>query len=407
MSFNGNITRSEFERAYNKVKKGKKVLSDRQFTRFKTKDLNGLGIFFKEGIGPKNLEVLISDFSSGLYKIKKYTCVVLPKSSGGYRTIFVPSARDRIVFSILLEKLKKIFLEEINSYNVFGSGKRKDFKNIKEILHQVHESSSKHEYVLKIDIKSFFPSIDKELILEILKVRLCNEQIYKIVESSMSNGVNFNFKSSLGIAKDDRLKIEKSAGKGLPQGCAYSPLLANYYALPLDRSIKSLNLESFRYLDDMVVFANSEAEAKKALDALQAVAKDLSIVIHDISVGGHKTYIRKTSEPFEYLGLEVRRDGKFLIPISKIKEEIKMIKSMIVNQGTINKFTVSEVYGVLTEHIKGWKSYYKNNFPGAYQIFKNGHDYNSQLKKHYNNHPSFLRLLKKRKIDLSDESLYL
>ncbi len=408
MSSIGNITRSEFESAYKKVKRGKKVLSDKEFKRFKTEDLNGLGSFCEKRVGLKNLEVLISDFFAGQYKIKKYTCVVLPKSSGGYRTIFVPSARDRIIFTILLERLKKILLPEINNYNVFGSGKRKDFKNIKEILSKVHESSLRHAYVLKIDIKSFFPSIDKEDVLKMINIRMGNEVIYKIIESSMNNGVNFNFKSSLGITNEDKEEIEKIAGKGLPQGCAYSPLLANYYALPLDKAARSLGLESFRYLDDMIIFTDSEVEAQNALAILTLESESLGIVIHKAFVGSNKTYIQKTSEPFEYLGLEVHSNGKFLIPMTKIKEEIKMIKSMIVNYKTIKKFSPRRVHFVLTEHIKGWKNYYKNNFPSAYQDFKNGYiDYSSQLRKHYKNHRRLLFFLKHQRINLEHESLYL
>ncbi len=409
MSHNDNITRAEFEKAYKKVKKGKKKLSDKKFTRFKTDDLNGLGKFYEKNVTDKNLEILISEFYSGKYKIKDYTCVVLPKNNGGYRTILVPKARDRIIFTILLQRLKKIFLPEINEYNVFGSGERKDFKNIKSIATEVHRVSLQYKYILKIDIQSFFPTIDKDILLKKIKVKLNNELLYNILKSSVYNSIYFDFKLSIGITEIKKEEIIKSSSKGIPQGCAYSPLLANYYALDLDKKIKDIGLPSFRYLDDMVVFTNSEKQAKDTLDLLHTEASNLKVKIHELSDrNNHKTYIQKTSQSFEYLGIEIIPNGDFLIPIDKIKKEIKLIKSMIVNQETINRFSINRVHEVLTNHIKGWKDYYQNNFPIAYSNFKNNYpNYNEQLKKHYDRHPSLLVFLRKNQININDKTLYL
>ena len=409
MSHNDNITRAEFEKAYKKVKKGKKKLSDKKFTRFQTNDLNGLGKFYEKEVTDKNLKTLMSEFYSGKYKIKEYTCVVLPKGKNKHRTILVPKARDRIIFVILLQRLKKVFLPKINEYNVFGSGERKDFKRIKDIATEVHRVSLQYKYVLKIDIESFFPSIDKKILLGKIGNEMNNKLLFEILESSIYNNIYFNFKSSIGISKIQKEEIIKSAKKGIPQGCAYSPLLANYYALDLDKKIKEIGLTSFRYLDDMVVFTNSEKQAKDTLDLLYTEALKLKVKIHELSDrNNHKTYIQKTSQSFEYLGIEIIPNGDFSIPIDKIKKEIKLIKSMIVNQETIKKFSVKRVHYVLSSHIKGWKDYYENNFPLAYNNFKKNYpNYNEQLKNHYERHPSFLIFLKKNKINIDDKTLYL
>lgn len=409
MSSDDNITRAEFEKAYKKVQKGKKRLSDKKFTRFQTDDLNGLGKFYEKEVTDKNLTTLMSEFYSDKYKIKEYTCVVLSKGKDKYRTILVPKARDRIIFTVLLQRLKKTFLQKINEYNVFGSGERKDFKKIKDIAKEVHRISLQHKYVLKIDIESFFPSIDKEILLGKIRSEIKSELLFKILKSSIYNNIYFNFKSSIGITEIQKEKIIKSASKGIPQGCAYSPLLANYYALDFDKKVQDMGLVSFRYLDDMVIFSNTFPQAKEMLDILHLEAGTLKMKIHELSdKNNHKTYIQKTTQPFEYLGIEITPNGEFSIPIDKIKKEIKLIKSMIINQETIKRFSVSRVHYVLSNHIKGWKDYYENNFPIAYDNFKKNYpNYNEQLKNHYERHPSFLVFLKKRGIEVESKTLYL
>ena len=101
------ITPTEFERAYNKVKKGKKNLANKGFLKFKTTDLNSLGKFYKEDVRAENYEEIKRDFYNESYKIRPFTCVVLPKGNGGYRTILMPHPRDRVVFSILLVLFKR------------------------------------------------------------------------------------------------------------------------------------------------------------------------------------------------------------------------------------------------------------------------------------------------------------
>lgn len=401
------FTSSEFIKSFNKVKKGKKKLSNRKFLRFQSKDLNSLGKFCDKQFSEDNLKELISDYKSGKYKIRNYTCVVLPKSNGGFRTILVPNPRDRIIFSIILERLKKVIIPKINNFNVFGSGERKDFKNIKTISEEVYKTSRNYKYILKIDIKAFFPTIDREILLKKLGADISNIEILKILNDSFDNHIRYTF-VGVDVSKMDEIK-ELTSG-GIPQGCAYSPLLANYYALDLDQIAKDEACPSFRYLDDMILFCNSEQQAKDILKKLQDKAQELGLKIHGLSDRkNNKTYIQKPSQPFEYLGIETLPNGDFQIPISKIKKEVKLIRSAIVNQETMKRFSTSVVADVLLSHLKGWRDYYQNNFPTAYQNFKNNNPtYNLELKKHYENHPTFKRFVEKKLgMDISNKTLYL
>lgn len=402
----------EFEKAFNKARKGKKKISDKEFIKYYSNDpknLNSLGKFFyNKEASEIAVEKLANDFYSKLYKPNKYTCVILPKGNGDYRTILVPNPKDRILFSVILERIKPQLLPEINKYKVFGSGKRKDLPNIKSIIEEIYKTSKKYKFILKIDIKKFFPSIDREDLLKKLSYKIENEYILNIIKMSFYNPVDYKFDKKM--KENDKEKIIKSVSSGIPQGCSYSPLLANYYGLDLDKIVEEKKYTSFRYLDDMIIFVNSMGEATGLFSDLKLVANKLKLEIHEISEKKkNKTYIQQSNKSFEYLGINIKPNGEFEIPIEKVKKEINLIKNEIFNIRTINKFGANKVINSLYLQLRGWKYYYKSNFFTAY-LSLNKDVYNKQLKQYYSRQMYHNRLMKKTLIkaqfNIGDQKYY-
>jgi retron-type reverse transcriptase len=403
------ITRNDLAKAFKKVGKGKKRYSNREFLKFKTDDLNALGDFYRKDKRSENFEQLCKEFYVSNFSYYEYVCVVLPKAGGKFRPLLVPHPRDRVIFSAVLAKLQNKLLPLIDNYLVFGSGKRKDFKNIKEIITEVHKQSLQYKYVLKIDIKAFFPSINRDKLFSAISPHINNPEIIELVRASTNNKIRFVYTFGVGD-ENKKEEIRESVSGGIPQGCAYSPLLANFYALPLDEVVKNEGAISYRYLDDMIIFLNSEAEAVAIFEKLKNVGLSLDLKIHPIEDKlKNKTYLQKTSLPFEYLGIEVRKDGNHVIPLDKIKKEVALVKVTIANMQTLKKFGCEEVYLVLTGHLKGWRNYYEKNFPQAYIKFKTDNPrYNVQIKEHYLKQGIFLKYLKnKLKTNVDNISLYL
>ena len=59
--------------------------------------------------------------------------------------------------------------------------------------------------------------------------------------------------------------------EGTPQGAVISPLLSNIYLDPLDHLMAGAGIEMVRYADDFVILCRSEAEARQALERVQAL----------------------------------------------------------------------------------------------------------------------------------------
>lgn len=378
--------KSEFLKAHKKVRSGKRKLSDKDFIKFKSRksdNLNSLGKFFvDEKISLQKLDKIAEEYNNKTYQLTKYTCVVLAKGTNSYRPILVPHPKDRILFSYILEEIKNPFLNEINKYKVFGSGKRKDLSNIKKIIEEIQRESKKYKFILKLDICKFFPSIDQKILFEKMDGYIHSPYILKLIIDSFNNQINLKYTKE--FSDEEKNEIKNSIKKGIPQGTAYSPLLANFYALDLDIYTKSKNLSSFRYLDDMIIFTNSKEEAENVFIELEKIARNLKLEIHAIDKKiKNKTYIQPSNHTFEYLGIEIKSDGTFQIPLTKIQKEITLIKKSIFNKVTIKRFGYKNVIKVLIDQISGWRRYYQKNFPTSYTYMQNRDIYNKELKRYY------------------------
>ena len=273
-------------------------------------------------------------------------------------------------------------MNEINKYKVFGSGKRTDLPNIKKIIEEIQKESKKHKFILKLDICKFFPSIDQKILFKKMNGYIDTPYISKLIKKSFNNEINVRYTKE--FTEEKKTEIEASIKKGIPQGTAYSPLLANFYALELDSYTTTKNLTSFRYLDDMIIFTESREQAVSVFADLKAIAEKLKMQIHEISEKSkNKTYIQQSNHTFEYLGIEVRSDGTYQIPLAKIKKEIYLIKNGIFNKVAIRKFGADNAMRVLKSQLNGWRLYYKKNFPSAYESIQNRESYNKDLKDYY------------------------
>lgn len=177
------------------------------------------------------------------------------------------------------------------------------------------------------------------------------------------------------IIGEDGKRYER-IGKGTPQGGVISPLLANLYLhYTLDKWMdKHLQLPFVRYADDIIIHANSEAEAEQVLGKIKQRLQDckLSLNVSKTKIVYCQDYRRKKLDKpnqFDFLGFSFqprstkswKGRGRFLgydcaISRSSIQRIAKYWKSKKIRCWTGT--SLMEIAQTFNPMIKGIINYY-------------------------------------------------
>ena len=142
---------------------------------------------------------------------------------------------------------------------------------------------------------------------------------------------------------------------GVPQGGVLSPLLANFYLAPFDRTMVAAGYQLVRYVDDLVVLTKSREEAELAYALCRDTLAGLGLTIHAIDIkdgkGRVKHAIVNPNESFDFLGIRFNKTS--LQPCqSKIDDLRNRIKG--ITDGRDCTATLLDVVGRLNRLLRGW-----------------------------------------------------
>lgn len=224
----------------------------------------------------KHILNLSEELITHKYTPGRSTCFVITYPTT--REIFASNFRDRVVHHLLINHIEsdidKTFIYDSlacrrNKGALFG------VKRLRKFLNKVTTNRTRQAYFLKLDIKSFFYNIDKDILTEIL-TKAINKLDYnehdkrkliwlskKIIYQNPSE--NYTQKGSIELLKSlppDKSLFTTKKGKGLPIGNLTSQFFANLYLNELDQYIKrELKIKYYlRYADDMLFLSNNMRE---------------------------------------------------------------------------------------------------------------------------------------------------
>ncbi len=219
--------------AWDDFKKGKRGKRDVQEFEFRLED---------------NLFRLHRDLKNKRYKHGEYVDFYIrdPK----VRHIHKAEVRDRVVHRVLFKYINPIFEPTFiaDSYSTrIGKGTHKGVRRLTEFAQKIFQTHGKC-FVLKCDIKKFFPTIDHEALLSIINRRIKDPDVMWLIKIIL--GSFFSEFSAKGL-------------KGAPIGNLTSQLFANIYLNKFDQFIKhKLKAKYYiRYCDDFVIFSDNRVTA--------------------------------------------------------------------------------------------------------------------------------------------------
>lgn len=275
-----------------------------------------------------NIE-LRDEVLSGNYKVRQTVDFTL-NERGHIRQIEAPVVRDRIVQKTITNNILIPLLRPCLIYDNFASlemrGTSFARKRFDIMLRRYFAKNRTDGYVLLIDVRKYFNSIDHEVLKQLIAPKIKDleprtvDLIHYIIDTSSKTGVGLNL------------------GSEAPQ------IFAVYYLNPVDQFAKVVKGCKYygRYMDDIFVLGKTKSELQALLSEIKEVLSKLKL-----EVNTKKTHIVKLSHGFTYLQVKynILPSGKIIKRAShdKIVRERRRLKAFkrMLNDG---KMTELEIY---------------------------------------------------------------
>src|ERR1700693_3768485 len=289
----------------------------------------------------RNLEDLHARVHRGAYRALPSRRVYIPKPDGRQRPIAVAALEDKIVQRATATVLSAIYEEDFLGFSYGFRPGRSTHDAMDALL--VGITSTKVNWILDADIRSFFDTVSQEWLIKFVEHRVGDRRIIRLIQKWLK----------AGVLEDGIVTV---SDKGTGQGSVISPLLANLYlhyvfdlwAERWRRREAAGDMIIVRYADDFIVGFQHESDARRFLDEMCARLQELALSLHPektrlIEFGRFAAENRKRRglgkpETFNFLGFTFicgkTRAGNFQIQrktrrdrmqaqLRKIKEELR------------------------------------------------------------------------------------
>jgi len=168
-----------------------------------------------------------------------------------------------------------------------------------------------YSYVVDVDLKTYFDTIDHERLLELVERRVGDKRVIRLIRAWLK----------AGVMEDGRITHPL---RGSPQGGVISPLLSNIMLHEIDRLwYGKRNVTLVRYADDMVLLTRTAEEAGQVWDSLQMQFKELSL-----EVNLEKSKVTNAADGFAFLGFEFRKRRQKLYMWPRKKASLQLMANI-------------------------------------------------------------------------------
>ncbi len=227
--------------------------------------------------GRGTLEARLADLhdrvQSGRYRAQPSKRSWIPKPDGRQRPLGIACLEDKIVQQAAVQVLSAIYEQDFLGFS-YGFRPGRSQHNALDAV-WVGITQRKVNWVLDVDIRSFFDTIDHECLMRLLEVRVADRRMLRLIAKWLRAGVSEDGQWS----RTDR---------GTPQGAVISPLLANVYLhYVFDQWVAQWRRRPgcgdvivVRYADDVVLGFQHRLEAERFLSELRVRMSEHGLELH-------------------------------------------------------------------------------------------------------------------------------
>jgi RNA-directed DNA polymerase len=325
----------------------------------------------------ENLANLYERLRKGQYRATPVKRVWLDKDDGRKRPIGITTLEDKIVQRAVAMILVSIYEQE---FYEFSYGFRPN-RNPHQALHELRERCMEMGigWIVDLDVCGFFDNIEHDKLREILKQRVNDGGIIRLIGKWLNAGV---------IDGEELIYPEK----GTPQGGVISPVLANVFLHHVlddwfEREIKPRMrgpVFLIRFADDAVIGCVLEHDARRIMEVLPKRFARFGLAVNPVKTkmvrfkqpNKWETTDRK-NEAFDFLGFThywaKSRRGNWVIKRKTAKKRLQRSMKMFWQWCRQNRhLPLKEQHKKLCQKLRGYYQYYaiRDNSSALRKIYR-------------------------------------
>jgi len=309
----------------------------------------------------------------------------IEKDCGKLRPLGIPCIRDRVVQTAVKLIIEPIFEADFFDCSHGFRPERSAHDAIKEI--QSNLGTGRME-VYDADLSSYFDTVDHELLMEMLKERISDRSVLKLIRMWLRCPVQEEIdetptnrwarKKYLKLKRKGKIKVKCKLAiptRGVPQGGVISTLFSNVYLNYMDRAFYTdkdsprffANARLIRYADDFVVMARYIGDG--IIEWIETTVEERL----KLSINREKTKIvnmKRKGETLGFLGFSMRydkdrhgRDSNYLNTFPSKKSVARHRDKLRDKTRSGFKRSIRDAVAEVNEINRGWKNYYSLGYP--------------------------------------------